>query len=318
MLTSKERFVSILICILLSIIIKLNFFNSKQIYNENDNDNYNDKNIKEKKQINTNSEYYNEDLSLINSKIADTINYKVVNIFKRKNPTVYTQGLYYHHKTIYESGGRYKKSTLTNMEWPSQTIIKKLNLTDKYFAEGIAASNTNNILYQLTYKEKEILLYSFPEIEFKNTIKMPSELREGWGMCTGKEEDEFFATDGSDKIFILKINKDTNELNVKSFIKVTKNMKPIYRLNELIYDGIYIYCNVYFDNHIFKINPNNGEVMNVYNMQPLINYELNNGKLTSTRINYGDVLNGIVYIRERKSFSLTGKLWDYYYEIIFY
>ena len=303
----SSRTVSILISIFLSIVIKKVFFNSNKKENEG-----------EKNKIDRFSNYYNEDIFLINSKLSNTNNYKVVNIFKRKNPTVYTQGLYYHNKTIYESGGLYKKSTLTKMEWPSQNIIKKINLSDNYFAEGIAASNTNNILYQLTYQEKEILLYSFPNIEFQRKIKMPNELKEGWGMCTGKEKDEFFATDGSDKIFILKINKDTNELNVKSFIKVTKNMKPIYRLNELIYDGIYIYCNVYFDNHIFKINPNNGEVMNVYNMQPLINYELKNGKLTSTRINYGDVLNGIVYIPERKSFILTGKLWDYYYEIIFY
>ena len=50
------------------------------------------------------------------------------------------------------------------MEWPSQKIIKQINLEEKYFAEGIAVSYENNILYQLTYKEKEILLYSFPDL----------------------------------------------------------------------------------------------------------------------------------------------------------
>ena len=306
MLSSKERIVSILICILISIIIKINFFNS----------NSNEKN-KDKIEEDKNSNYYTEDLSIIQSKLPNTINYKVVNIFKRKNPTVYTQGLFYYNKTIYESGGLYQKSTLTNMEWPSQNIIKKINLDNKYFAEGIAASNINNILYQLTYKEKEILLYSFPNIELKNKVKMPNELMEGWGMCAGKEKNEFFATDGSDKIFTLKINENTNELNVKSFISVTRNMRPIRFLNELIYDGTYIYCNLYTYTHIIKINPNNGEVMNVYDMQPLIDYELNNGNLTQNRLRHGDVLNGIVYIHEKKSFILTGKLWDYYYEIVF-
>ena len=307
MLSSKERIVSILICILISIIIKLNFFNS----------NSNEKNKDKVEEKDSNSNYYIEDLSIIQSKLPNTNNYKVVNIFKRKNPTVYTQGLFYYNKSIYESGGLYKQSTLTNMEWPSQNIIKKINLDNKYFAEGIAASNINNILYQLTYKEREILLYSFPNIELKNKVKMPSELMEGWGMCAGKEKNEFFATDGSDKIFTLKINENTNELNVKSFISVTRNMRPIRYLNELIYDGTYIYCNVYTDTHIIKINPNNGEVMNIYDMQPLIDYELNNGNLTQNRLRHGDVLNGIVYIPEKKSFILTGKLWDYYYEIVF-
>lgn len=300
MLTPKERIVSILICILLAIIIKLNFFNASEII-------VND----------VNSNYYKENPLLLNSKLSNTINYKVINIFSRKNPTVYTQGLFYHNYSIYESGGLYQKSTLTHMDWPSQKIIQQINLESKYFGEGIAGCSINNLIYQLTYKEKEVLLYSFPNLELKHKIKMPSELMEGWGMCTGAEKDEFFATDGSDKIFILKINKENNELSVKSQIKVTKNMRSIHRLNEIIYDGVYIYCNVYFENVILKINPNNGEVMNVYDMQPLIDYELKNGKLTNSRLHQGDVLNGIVYIPEKKSFILTGKLWDYYYEIIF-
>jgi glutamine cyclotransferase len=261
--------------------------------------------------------YYKEQVSTMNSKLPNTMNYKVINIFQRKNPTVYTQGLFFYNYSIYESGGLYNKSSLVHMEWPSQKVIQKINLEEKYFAEGIAASNVNNILYQLTYQEKEILLYSFPQLKLKSKIKMPRELREGWGLCPGKEKDEFFATDGSDKIFVLKINKTNNELNVTSSIHVTRNMRPIHRLNELIYDGVFIYCNVYFERAILKINPHNGEVMNIYNMQPLIDYELENGKLTKNRLNGGDVLNGIVYIPEKKSYILTGKMWDYYYEIVF-
>ena len=302
-----------MICILLAIIIKLNFFNSKESTQINQTNKGNNKDIIKIKR----PPYYDEQISLLSLKIPNTVNYKVVNIFQRKNPTVYTQGLFYHNYTIYESGGLYKKSTLAHMEWPSQNIIQKINLEEKYFAEGIAGSNINNILYQLTYKEKEILLYSFPNLELKTKIKMPSDLREGWGMSPGKEKDEFFATDGSEKIFILKINNTTNEVNVKSYIKVTYNNRSVHRLNELIYNGIYIYCNVYYENFILKINPNNGEVMNIYDMQPLIDYELKNGKLTSQRISIGDVLNGITYIPEKNTFIVTGKLWDYYYEVVF-
>ena len=290
-----------IICALIAVFIKMIFF--KNNYNTND--------------IKYSILYYKEQVSIMNSKLLNTMNYKVINIFPRKNPTVYTQGLFFYNYSLYESGGLYNKSSLTHMEWPSQKIIQKINLEEKYFAEGIAASNANNILYQLTYQEKEILLYSFPQLKLKTKIKMPSELREGWGLCLGKEKDEFFATDGSDKIFVLKINKTNNELNVTSYIHVTRNMRPIYRLNELIFDGVFIFCNVYFERAILKINPYNGEVMNIYNMQPLIDYELENGKLTKNRLNGGDVLNGIVYIPEKKSFILTGKMWDYYYEIVF-
>ena len=311
MLSSRGRIVSILFLIF-AIIIQLNFISpiqSKQINHSNKSNQNNNKDI-----INN---YYDDIISLLYSKIINTVNYKVLNIFRRKNPTVYTQGLYYYNNSLYESGGLYQNSTLTKMEWPSQNIIQKINLEEKYFAEGIAGSNANNILYQLTYCEKEILLYSFPNLELKTKIIMPSELSQGWGMSPGREKDELFATDGSEKIYILKINNDTNELKVKSYIKVTYNNKPVYRLNDLISDGFYIYCNVYYEKVILKINPNNGEVINVYDMQPLYEYELNNGKLTMQEISIGDVLNGIAYIPEKNTFILTGKLWDYYYEVGF-
>ena len=52
-------------------------------------------------------------------------------------------------------------------------------------------------------------------------------------------------------------------------------------------------------------------------MKPLINYELETGKLTSSRLNEGDVLNGITFDNLNKTFILTGKCWDNYYEIDF-
>ena len=298
MLSASERILSILIIILLGVIIKLNFFNNE-------------------KTISNESSYYKEEQPSQTQKIQNTDMYKVINIFPRKNPTVYTQGLIYYNQTLFESGGLYQKSTLTHMKWPSQEIIKQINLDKKYFAEGISYNIENKILYQLTYKEKEILLYTFPELELIKKIKMPKEMLEGWGLSAGSEQGVFYATDGSDKIFVFNIDKSNDELILVKTIDVTYNMKPVYRLNELIYDGLYIYANVYFEDKILKINPRNGQVMNVYNMKPLIDYELKNGDLTNSRINRGDVLNGIAYIPEKKSFILTGKLWNYYYEIIF-
>ncbi len=68
---------------------------------------------------------------------------------------------------------------------------------------------------------------------------------------------------------------------------------------------------------VIKIDPNNGNVMEVYYMTPLIEHEINQGVLTNLKIMTGDVLNGIVYIPERKTFILTGKEWGFYYEVIF-
>lgn len=301
MLSKQEIIISILICILLSIIIKINFFPSKTIESAET----------------LQKSYYNETPSSIPQKIPNTNMYRVINIFPRKNPTVYTQGLIYYNHSLFESGGLYRQSTLTHMEWPSQKIIKQINLDPKYFAEGIGVSLENNKLYQLTYKEREILLYSFPDLNLIKKLKMPVEMREGWGLAYCEEKKEFYATDGSDQIFVFNIDKTNDEFKLIKTLKVTLDMKPIYQLNELISDGIYIYSNVYFSDKILKINPNNGQVMNVYDMKPLLDYEIQNGNVTMGRIRSGEVLNGITYIPEKKSFILTGKLWNFYYEIIF-
>ena len=301
MLSKQEIIISILICILLSIIIKINFFPSKTIESAET----------------LQKSYYNETTSSIPQKIPNTNMYRVINIFPRKNPTVYTQGLIYYNHSLFESGGLYRQSTLTHMEWPSQKIIKQINLDPKYFAEGIGVSLENNKLYQLTYKEREILLYSFPDLNLIKKLKMPVEMREGWGLAYCEEKKEFYATDGSDQIFVFNIDKTNDEFKLIKTLKVTLDMKPIYQLNELISDGIYIYSNVYFSDKILKINPNNGQVMNVYDMKPLLDYEIQNGNVTMGRIRSGEVLNGITYIPEKKSFILTGKLWNFYYEIIF-
>ena len=301
MLSKQEIIISILICILLSIIIKINFFPSKTIESAET----------------LQKSYYNETPSSIPQKIPNTNMYRVINIFPRKNPTVYTQGLIYYNYSLFESGGLYRQSTLTHMEWPSQKIIKQINLDPKYFAEGIGVSLENNKLYQLTYKEREILLYSFPDLNLIKKLKMPVEMREGWGLAYCEEKKEFYATDGSDQIFVFNIDKTNDEFKLIKTLKVTLDMKPIYQLNELISDGIYIYSNVYFSDKILKINPNNGQVMNVYDMKPLLDYEIQNGNVTMGRIRSGEVLNGITYIPEKKSFILTGKLWNFYYEIIF-
>ena len=298
LLNYKEISLMVLIVIIFPIIISISFkhLRSSQKTNEIPKD------------------YYTQKTSNLENLFQTAKNYKVINIFPRKNPTVYTQGLYYNNFSIYESGGLYQKSTLTQMEWPSQKIIKQIQLDNKYFAEGIAADN--DYLYQLTYREKEILVYSMKNMELIKKIKMPNELSEGWGMSLGIKKNEFLATDGSDKIFTLKLNEN-DELFVSSFINVSYNFKRIYRLNELIFDGTYIYCNVYLTKEILKINPYNGNVLNVYDMQPLVDYELKNGKLTNLNLQRGDVLNGIVYIPDRKSFILTGKMWNFYYEVQF-
>jgi glutamine cyclotransferase len=244
----------------------------------------------------------------------------VKNIIPRKNPSVYTQGLILKREKeknyLYESGGLYEQSTLTKMEWPSQTIMQKLFLDEKYFGEGISFNQNNDKLYQLTWKEKVILEYdnNNNQLIFKDYIPLPKEINEGWGLCEGLDS-EFYLTDGTDIIYILEIKN--NLFEIKNHINIKYEHIKIDNINDLVFVNNYIWANRYYDDSIFKINPKNGKIENTYSMQPLIEYELNTGKLTHNLLDDGYVLNGITFNNINNTFIITGKMWDNYYEIQF-
>ena len=246
--------------------------------------------------------------------------YKIKNIYPRKNETVYTQGLILNNENnnlyLYESGGLYEQSSLTKMHWPNQEIIKKISLDKKYFGEGISLNETNDKIYQLTWKENEILEYNnmSNDLIFEKIIELPKEIIEGWGFCKGLNS-EYYVSNGTNKIYIIELKN--NVFEIKNILKVKNGKFDINNINDLVFVNNYIWANRYYDDSILKINSLNGNIENNYSMKPLINYELETGKLTITRLNEGEVLNGITFDNLNKTFILTGKLWDNYYEIEF-
>ena len=240
--------------------------------------------------------------------------FKILKIYNRKNDSkTYTQGLMFSDdkKTIYESAGLYKESGIKQFEYPSLKLIKNQKINSNYFGEGIA--KCGNFIYQLTWREKKIIKYN-KNLEIIEEFEMDNKINEGWGLSDSNNKNELFATDGSDKIYRLDCN---NNLKVISSIKVKeKNGNSIYKLNDLTYSNGFIYVNIYTDTRIIKVNLN-GLVVNKYNLNELVNYELKKGILTKSRFNYGDVLNGIAYNSKKDIFLVTGKRWGYMYEITF-
>ena len=252
----------------------------------------------------------NETLYPLNS-----LEYKVLNIYNRENDNkIYTQGLFFSDdkNSIYESGGLYGESRIIQLKYPSLEIIKETRINNKYFGEGIA--KCNNFIYQLTWRERKIIKYDYYTLEKINEINMDYQMKEGWGLSISNNENELFATDGSDKIFRLDCNQN---LKVIDIIKVKFNGHSVNYLNDLIYNNGFIYLNIYLDNRIAKVNIQNGEIVKFYNMQNLIEFEFKKGILTTSNFHKGDVLNGIAYNDKNQSILITGKRWGYMYEIVF-
>lgn len=285
---------------------KNNFMNYIQYYKFKDHLQRNDKNYANNQNQNNASEI----------RLPEKTNYQIINILTRNaNNKIYTQGLFFEAdgNSIYESGGLYHTSTLNHFSFPSLELIKSISLNGKYFAEGIAACS--DFIYQLTWREKDILKYQKSDFKLIGKINIPRIMREGWGLASYKDG-LLIATDGSNRIFILDCE---NELKQVSIIRVTKAKNGVWiqlnALNDLIWADDYIYANRYYDSKIYKIDPNTGKVVDEYDMEPLINYEINKRTLTREALNRGDVLNGIAYNPRSKIFLITGKRWGHFYEV---
>jgi glutamine cyclotransferase len=239
--------------------------------------------------------------------LITTEHYTVLKNIKRLE-TYYTQGLIYDKQFLYESGGLYGESVIVKMEYPSLKVITKLPLGREYFGEGIGICKDK--IYQLTWQERKILYYTYPDLKFIDILPMDQKLLSGWGFANFNGN--LIATDGTNNIHIF----DCNSLNVINTLPVTYNGTNIDRLNALVFAKGKIYANRYYDTNIYRINPTNGLVDKVYDMINLVNKEKEIGTLTDGRLSSGDVLNGIAYIPDRDIFILTGKKWNNYYEVI--
>lgn len=228
----------------------------------------------------------------------------------KRTSVKYTQGIFFadNGQTLIESGGLYGQSNLVKMEYPSLNIQKNIKLDEKYFAEGVA--KCGNFVYQLTWQERTILKYSYPDLNLINKLNMDSKIKEGWGLSQTDKSDELIASDGSSKIYFLDCN---DNLKVKFSINVNLNYSSIDRINALCWAKGHIWANRYYDQRIFKIDPSNGSVVKLFDMSVLANHEMNEGTLTLNRLESGDVLNGIAYHESTDKFLITGKRWGYYY-----
>lgn len=238
-----------------------------------------------------------------------TDTFDVIQKIKKLEP-YYTEGLLFDTPdTLIESGGLYGSSSLVRMDYPPTTIIKKMNINSSYFAEGIGICRDK--LFQLTYRERKIIIYSYPSLNVIGLLPMDPRMQEGWGMAIFSK-DSLVASDGTNRLFFLDCN---NNLQITRIINVSYLGTAIDALNSLTFANGYIYANRYWSTNVYKIDPSTGIVAQYYHLSILANMDIRAGTLTLTNFYNGYVLNGIAYNSDKDIFVLTGKEWGYYYEL---
>jgi glutamine cyclotransferase len=237
------------------------------------------------------------DVKIYNNVAPEIYTYTIINTYPH-DIEAYTQGLEFFKDTLYESTGQYGTSSLRKTNFKTGEIIKKTDLSDQYFAEGLSILNGN--IYQLTWKEGEGFIYDLENLNKTGSFNFNNS-KEGWGLCNDGKQ--FYKSDGTEKIWIL--NSET--LAEETFIQPTTDRSISTQLNELEWVEGKIYANTYQKDGVAIINPKNGAIEGIINFKGLRDKVSQHAKL--------DVLNGIAYNPNTKKLYVTGKNWDKLFEV---
>ncbi len=210
----------------------------------------------------------------------------------------FTQGLFFRDGHLFETTGRAGSSTLRKVDLGSGNVLQKADMPADVFGEG--STPVGQDIVALTWTSQVGYVFDMKTFKLKHTFKYAGE---GWGLASDARQ--VYMSDGSSFIRILAPHS-YKELRR---IQVTHEGKPIPQLNELeVVDGE-LFANVWGSDLIVRIDPSNGKVKGVINLE---------GLLPPAQRGTADpdaVLNGIAWDSKRRRLFVTGKLWPKVFEI---
>jgi glutamine cyclotransferase len=221
--------------------------------------------------------------------------YKVVATFPHSTQN-YTEGFFYLDGHFYEGTGLAGHSEILVEDPTTGNVLQRRALPPEYFGEGIINWGPN--IYEWTWKSHIGFVYDRFSLR---PVGQFNYLGEGWGMT--RTNKEIITSDGS---AILRF-RDPNTFKVVRQIQVKDNGHPIENLNELEYIKGQIYANIWHEDRIARISPEDGHVISWIDLSGLLP--------DNQKVNAESVLNGIAYDEKHDRLFVTGKQWPKIFEI---
>lgn len=249
----------------------------------------------EKQQIKPEANFKNVEATVKNEKRIDLYKPEIIRKFEH-DIKAFTQGLCIHNGLLLESTGQRGESSIRKIDLFTGKIVKKQDIAAKYFGEGITVFN--NKLYFLTWTSQVCLIFDPETFEEIGSFTYFSQ---GWGLTN--DDKSLIMSDGS--AYIRFFNPE--DFTVEKTIFVKLNGKPVQNLNELEYVNDKIFANIWGKDYLYIIHPGSGEVegkIDLSELRPL-------GAINPD----AEVLNGIAYNPKSDTYIVTGKNWDYFFEI---
>ncbi len=217
----------------------------------------------------------------------------------------YTQGLIFRNGSLFESAGMYGESKLIQINPKNGTEVVLKDLNEDFFAEGLAEINSQ--LYQLTWREKKVLIYQTENFADPETKSFSGE---GWGLTSFEEK--LVLSDGSAVLKFL----NPGDLSVVRDVSVRLGRASLTAINEVEEINGQIFANIYGKSIVVVINPKNGCVNTKLDLAELIDAhkkEIVNSEGAICGSDpchpYDFVANGIAFDAVTKEIYLTGKNW---------
>ncbi|KAI9995525.1 hypothetical protein PInf_012590 [Phytophthora infestans] len=239
------------------------------------------------------------------------------------NVSAFTEGLVFDDGALIESTGlngasfirKYKLSDLNADYFKTGAthgvpFVQEFCFDASIFGEGVTVLGDK--LFALTYKAEQVLVLSRRDFQLIGQFPLTTSTKEGWGLTTDGEF--LIASDGSANVLFFDPRDD---FKLHHSITVRKDGKEVTNVNELEYVEGELLANVWFEDHILRIDMATGDVLEQIDLDWIPNMvpNIHTGAMMSSPFKQDAVMNGIAYDPVTRHVFVTGKLWDSMFEL---